>query len=332
MSTQKEQNWQSALQNTVTSLEELCAIIPAARAQASEWAKDSFALKVGRRYLAKIDPNDPNDPLLLQILPQKTEEKTVAGFVADPLNEHQYNPLPGLIHKYRTRVLITLTGTCAIHCRYCFRRHFAYDENRPGTPGLERIYDYLRQHPEINEVILSGGDPLLVSDALLQKVTRELALIPNIQRLRIHTRLLSTLPERITPELIQALCQTRLKIILVSHCNHPRELDDTVAKHCRKLIENGVTLLNQSVFLAGVNDDAQILVALSEALFQCQILPYYLHSLDPVAGSAHFALSFSRQKEIYAAMQKQLPGFLLPRWVKEVPGAEHKMIVGCEGG
>ncbi len=325
MTTKQILSWQQALQQCVSSLDELADLIPAARDLICKNAHSAFPFKVGRRYLAKIDPNDASDPLLLQILPQAIEMKENAAFSADPLQEQHYNPLPGLIHKYAHRVLITVVGSCAIHCRYCFRRHFAYEDNRPGTKGLEAIYDYLRLHPEVNEVILSGGDPLLASDALLYAITQHLSEIPHIQRVRIHTRLITTIPERVTPALIDALTHTRLRSIIVTHCNHPRELDEDIALACNTLVQHNISLLNQSVFLAGVNDCAKTLVALSEALFSCHILPYYLHSLDPVLGSAHFDLSLKKQRALYRTMQKELPGFLVPKWVKEIPGEKHKI-------
>jgi L-lysine 2,3-aminomutase len=321
-------SWQEALQQCITSLEELVLLIPAASEHISTAAHSAFPFKASRRYLAKIDPQNAFDPLLLQILPLAIEMQGNNNFSSDPLEEHRYNPLPGLMHKYTSRVLITLVGSCAIHCRYCFRRHFAYEDNRPGTQGLAAIYNYIRAHPKINEVILSGGDPLLANDALLKSVIQSLSEIPHLKRVRIHTRLITTIPERVTPELIYALTHTRLQSILITHCNHPRELDDDIATACNTLVQNKIMVLNQSVFLAGVNDDAQTLIALSEALFACHILPYYLHSLDPVAGSAHFEISLEKRRALYKTMQEQLPGFLVPKWVKEIPGEKHKIMMG----
>lgn len=324
-----ELTWQQALQQCISRFDELLTLIPAAAEHLSAEADASFPLKVGRRYLAKIDPHNAADPLLLQILPHALELQSPPEFSRDPLKEQHYNPLPGLIHKYANRILITLVGSCAINCRYCFRRHFAYKDNRPGTQGLAAIYDYLRAHPHVNEVILSGGDPLLASDDSLAAVIQALSNIAHIKRVRIHTRFITTIPERVTPELITALTHTRLKSIIVTHCNHPRELDEDIAAACAQLTRHHVTLLNQSVFLAGVNDDAATLIDLSEKLFACHILPYYLHSLDAVAGSAHFDLPLEKQRRIYTAMQEQLPGFLVPKWVKEVPGEKHKTRACC---
>lgn len=316
--------WQQILQQCVTSLDELVSLIPVAKKLLSNEAQNSFPFKATRRYLAKINPQDTRDPLLLQILPQAIEMEPNSAFSVDPLQEYCYNPLPGLIHKYPKRVLITLVGSCAIHCRYCFRRHFPYEDNRPGKYGLEAIYDYIREHKEINEVILSGGDPLLANDLLLHTLIQTLSEIPHIQRVRIHTRLITLIPERVTPEFITALTHTRLKSIIVTHCNHPRELDEDIAAACLTLTQNNITVLNQSVFLAGVNDHTETLIALSEALFAAHILPYYLHSLDLVTGSAHFEVSLEKQRALYGVMQEQLPGFLVPKWVKEVPGEKHK--------
>ena len=326
MITKKEQHWQRIVQNSVTDANDLCRLIPAAKPYFADNANQAFPLKVTRRYLAKINPQDACDPLLLQILPLAKELHTHPDFTTNPLQENDYNPLPGLIHKYATRVLITLVGSCVIHCRYCFRRHFAYEDNRPGSDGLQAIYDYIRQHPHINEVILSGGEPLLANDTILNNILLSLSDIPHVTRLRIHTRMITTIPERITDDLINSLTATRLKVIVVTHCNHANELDEDIGAACAKLLENKITVLNQSVFLAGVNDDATILTHLSEALFKHHILPYYLHSLDLVAGSAHFALSLEKQKAIYNALQQSLPGFLVPRWVRELPGEKCKTL------
>lgn len=327
MNIKTKPTWQQALQQCVTRFDELVKLIPAARQHFCTQAETSFPLKVSRRYLAKMNPQDANDPLLLQILPQAIEMQPHPAFNTDPVEEQRFNPLPGLMHKYANRVLITLVGSCAINCRYCFRRHFAYEDNRPGSQGLAAIYDYIRRRPHVNEVILSGGDPLLASDDLLSSIMDSLSDIGHLKRVRIHTRFIPAIPERITPGLITALTHTRLKAIITTHCNHPRELDEDIATACEQLTKNNITVLNQSVFLAGVNDDAATLIALSERLLDCHILPYYLHSLDPIAGSAHFDLSLEKQRAIYTIMQEQLPGFLVPKWIKEVPGEKHKTIM-----
>ena len=250
----------------------------------------------------------------------------VEGFSTDPLAEMSTNPLKGLIHKYHGRVLITLSGACAVNCRYCFRRHFPYQDNNPGRSGWRDICDYIAQDESITEVILSGGDPLIVPDLVLADLLQQLDAIPHLHTLRFHTRIPVVLPERVNERFIEVLAQTRLKKVVVLHCNHAQELDETVHQACIALRKIDCHLLNQAVLLSGVNDDAQILADLSNQLFAFGVLPYYLHLLDKISGAAHFDLSMDKARIIYQQLQKLLPGYLVPRLVREEAGKESKTL------
>ena len=274
-----------------------------------------------------MQPGDRFDPLLMQVLAVGDELEAIDGFVADPLAENLTNPLQGLIHKYRCRVLLTVTGACAVNCRYCFRRHFPYQDNNPGRNGWQPVLDYISTDTCIHEVILSGGDPLLASDNVLSELFAQLAEIPHLRTLRIHTRIPVVLPERITEAFINLLATTRLHTVVVLHSNHPQELDNDVLNACAALRKVGCHLLNQSVLLAGVNDNAKTLAALSERLFACGVLPYYLHLLDKVQGAAHFDVSLDDAVVIFRELQALLPGYLVPRLAREEAGKKNKTLI-----
>lgn len=324
----KESAWQEALKSCAIDLETLAQrlhIDPQAMAALVPDVKLDFPLRVPPRYLDKIKKSDLHDPLLLQILPLRAEFDSVPGFSPDPLQEARFNPVPGLIHKYRSRALVTPTGACAIHCRYCFRRHFPYHDNNPGKKQWAAILDYLASETEICEIILSGGDPLMLKDRLLETFIQALAEIPHIQYLRIHSRLLSTIPERVTAGLIRCLTLTRLKCVIVLHVNHPNEIDDALKQALHPLLQANVTLFNQSVLLKQINDCSDTLAQLQKKLFSCGVLPYYLHILDRVSGSAHFEVDITRAKTIMIELMSKLPGYLVPKLVQEIPGAPAKM-------
>lgn len=286
---------------------------PALRANAH------FPLRLTESYLSRIRPGDPQDPLLLQVLPLGAELHTPSGYTQDPLEERHFNPVPGLVHKYRSRVLLIAATQCAINCRYCFRRHFPYDDHQLSRPEWQQALDYVRRTPEVNEVILSGGDPLSLSDKQLAWLTQQVAGIQHIKRLRIHTRYPIILPSRMTPELVAAIRHPRLNTILVMHCNHPQELDQEVSEGLQTLREGGVQLLNQAVLLKNINDNSRILATLSENLFDAGVLPYYLHLLDKVQGAAHFEVAETDAKTLYGELLTLLPGYLVPRLVRETP-------------
>jgi len=314
-------SWQLEYADIITDVAELLDLLSlkAADLETCPQAARQFPLRVPRSFAARMTPGDPADPLLRQVLAVPQELQDSPGFTSDPLAEAEATPLPGILQKYAGRALLMVTGACAVHCRYCFRRHYPYSDSVLTGPRLELALAWLASHPEISEVILSGGDPLSVSDHKLSGLIAHLMQIPHLRRLRIHSRLPVVLPSRITAELVNTLAACRVPTTLVIHVNHPRELRDMGAglEHLRRA---GVHCLNQSVLLAGVNDSAQILVALSEALFEHGVLPYYLHCLDPVAGSGHFAVEEAHMASIYRDMRARLPGYLLPRLVRELPG------------
>lgn len=317
-----DQRWQQLLSGSITSPDALLrrlGLDPAQWFRGAELGHQLFAIRVPEPYARRMEPGNPQDPLLRQVLPTTDEGKTSPGYATDPLAEADSVATTGLIRKYRSRALLMVTGQCAINCRYCFRRHFPYDEHRLTPDDRSRILSFLADDPDINEVILSGGDPLVASDRLLSFWASSIADIPHVRRLRIHTRLPVVIPQRVTAGLLQVLSESRLQCVMVLHINHPNELDEQVQAAMERLRNAGVTLLNQAVILRGVNDSADTLAALSERLFECHILPYYLHAFDPVAGAHHFAVSDDRARGIVRELLARLPGFLVPRLVREVP-------------
>ncbi|KZX77679.1 hypothetical protein A3715_00710 [Oleiphilus sp. HI0009] len=322
-----DKDWQSIYsQSTLTVGDLLTQLGLDAHPLATQQTLD-FPLRAPQPYLDKIKPNSPNDPLLLQVLPQTREFEQVDGFTAEPLLEQDYSPVPGLIHKYQSRVLLVLTQACAIHCRYCFRRNFPYSEHQQSRKQWDKALAYILENKQINEVILSGGDPLSLPDKYLSDLLHRIDSIAHIKRIRIHTRMLPSLPQRISDPFIEILKTLNSNIVFVAHCNHENELGDDTAIAFRKLKAVGVTLLNQSVLLKDINDNAGILQNLSEKLFDQGVLPYYLFTLDKVDGAAHFDLSREKAKEIYKQLSSLLPGFLLPKLAEECPGETSKSIL-----
>ncbi len=321
--------WQKALIEAVTNPKELLQLLEldSNLLTQAECAHKLFPLKVPRGYVTRMEKGNRRDPLLLQVLPVDLEEREVEGYSKDPLAEKQFNPIPGLLHKYKSRVLLTMTGACGIHCRFCFRRHFPYADNNPGNSGWIEVMDYIAKDSSIHEVILSGGDPLTMSDHLLSDFTEKLNNIPHLKRLRIHTRMPVILPERVCDELITWIKKLRLKTIIVVHCNHPNEINADVSIALAKLSQSGVTLLNQGVLLKDVNDNVETLRKLSENLFAEGVLPYYLHVLDKVQGAAHFDIDHTRAIELHNELSAQLSGYLVPKLVTEKPGAAGKINV-----
>jgi len=286
-------------------------------------AKQLFPMRVPQPFIACMEPGNPEDPLLLQVLPSAAEFVQKDGFVTDPLEE-QTSDLPGLLHKYKSRVLVIFRGGCAVNCRYCFRRHFPYDAHAFGAKQQQQALTYIAENPDLNEVILSGGDPLMAKDEHLLAFVAACAKIPHIKRLRIHSRLPVVIPSRLQTELAAQLVATGLQIILVIHANHAHEISPALQAGLERWHHAGVRLLNQSVLLAKVNDNVGTLAALSEALFAAHTLPYYLHLLDPVAGASHFAVSDADAIEIMHQLRAELPGFLVPKLVREIAGEPSK--------
>ncbi|MDQ9832208.1 EF-P beta-lysylation protein EpmB [Acinetobacter soli] len=323
----QEQNWQSQLSDLITDPFELLdqlEICSDALLSGAILASKSFKLRVPRAFVGKMRKGDPLNPLLLQVLPHHLELEEHPEFVTDPLGEEAANQLPGVLHKYQSRFLLTLTGACAVHCRYCFRRHFPYQENLPKQDDWPQIKAYIEQNPHINEVILSGGDPLTLSNRKLKLWIERLESLQQVKILRIHSRVPVVIPQRLDTELLEILKSTRLRIIMVIHANHAAELDDQTCAYLEKLSQHGITALNQAVLLKGVNDDAQTLIELSQRLFDARVMPYYLHVLDKVKGAQHFDLSGSKIDEIYHDILAGLPGYLVPKLVREIAGEKNK--------
>lgn len=318
--------WQALWREAITDPHELLALLGLSdRAAELLPASDTgFAMRVPRGFVARMRRGDRHDPLLRQVLPLAAELAEAAGFTHDAVGDLAARVGHGVLHKYRGRALLIATGSCAVNCRYCFRRHFPYADETAAANRWRDAVDAIAADPSIAEVILSGGDPLSLSTPKLAELTDALAAIPHVRRLRIHTRLPVVLPERVDAELTDWLAGLPFQRVVVLHANHANELDETVARACATLREAGATLLNQSVLLAGVNDRADALQALSERLFECQVLPYYLHQLDRVAGTAHFEVGDDPARALLAEIAAALPGFLVPRLVREIPGATAK--------
>jgi len=318
--------WQSALAHAIRDPAELLAAVGLGREwlPAAQAAARLFPLRVPRGFVARMRPRDPHDPLLRQVLPLAEECVAVEGFADDPVGDHAAMVAPGVLHKYEGRVLLTVTGACAVHCRYCFRRHFPYAEANPAADQWRGALDYIAADHSISEVILSGGDPLTLSDRRLAGLARELAAMPHLRRLRLHTRLPIVLPERVDDQLLEWLGAAGLKTVVVVHANHANEIDASVQAAFARLKRAGVELLNQSVLLRGVNDNVDALAALSETLFEAGVQPYYLHQLDKVRGAAHFEVPEETARRLIVALQRRLPGYLVPRLVREIAGAPGK--------
>lgn len=281
-------------------------------------------MRVPHEFIARMRPEDPHDPLLLQVIPLDIETTKVSGYSDDPLAESRFGVARGLLSKYATRKLLITTGACGVHCRYCFRRHFPYSSSNPRRDNWESTIDTLRRDRTCQEIILSGGDPLTLSDYHLAQLLDRLETVAHLKRLRIHTRLPVVLPSRVDERLLDWVANTRLKAIVVLHINHPNEIDGALAAACQKLRGAGATLLNQSVLLRNINDTVPILAKLSEQLFDIGVLPYYLHVLDPVAGAAHFDVPDQVARTLVRNLRFLISGYLVPRLVREVPGESSK--------
>lgn len=325
-------SWQRQLAEAIRDRSALLAALDLAddlpRAEA-EAAAAQFPVLVPRAFLGRMRRGDRHDPLLRQVLADAAEmAPQPAGFSADPLAEGACQPVPGLLRKYRGRALLTTTGACAVHCRYCFRRHFPYADLPRGRRWWQPALEALAADPDCHEVLLSGGDPLVLPDRQLDELLADFGGLPQVKRLRIHTRLPIVIPDRVTEGLCAALDRSPVPVVVVLHANHPAELDAAVGRAATRLRDAAHSLLNQAVLLVGVNDDATVQIALSEALFGIGVLPYYLHVLDPVVGAAHFRLPDARIHAIFDTMHAELPGYLLPRLVREEAGAVGKSLLG----
>lgn len=319
--------WQQSLADAVRTPRELVGRLglPEEAADRAINAHGDFPLLVPDSFLQRMEPGNLLDPLLRQVLPVIEEAITAPGFVNDALEEAQFRKAPGLLHKYEGRALLVLTGACAIHCRYCFRRHYPYSQEPKRLDDWEPAFAAIEQDSSIHEILLSGGDPLMLTDERLLAVVRRLEQIPHLRRLRLHTRLPIVLPNRVTLELIDLLTSTRLTPVIVVHANHPNELITDCALSLRQLTQTGLMVLNQAVLLRGINDSIEVLQELSERLIDLGIKPYYLHQLDRVAGTSHFEVPEATGLALVAELRKRLPGYAVPQYVREVPGEAFKV-------
>lgn len=323
--------WQQELAAAISDPAELLrrlqldpALLVDAQDAAASRAAQGFPLRVPESYVRRMRPGDPRDPLLLQVLPLGRETRVVPGFGGDPLGEAAARRAPSLLQKYAGRALLVTTGACAVHCRYCFRRDYDYG----ADASLDGAVAAIAADPSLEEVILSGGDPLVLNDRRLDALLRQLHAIPHVRRLRLHTRTPIVLPARVDASLLDVLAgharDAPTRLVVVVHANHAAELDAATAAALRSLAGTGAVLLNQSVLLRDVNDDVASLRALSLALFAAGVMPYYLHRLDPVAGVAHFDVGETRARELMHGLLASLPGYLVPRLVREEAGAPSK--------
>ncbi|MBT5387869.1 MAG: EF-P beta-lysylation protein EpmB [Porticoccaceae bacterium] len=326
---QIQANWQAELSQSFTSIDRLLDYLNLDPNQLniSPAAISEFPLRVPRSFAQRMEPGNPLDPLLAQVLPVAAEMQSMPGYSLDPLHEADHNPAPGIVHKYSNRLLLIVSPSCAINCRYCFRRHFPYQENRQSKQQWRQAIDYIAKAKEINEVIFSGGDPLAANDNFLGWLCEQIAAIPHIKRLRIHTRLPVVIPSRIDEGFLRWASSTRLKPLVVLHINHGNEINLQVTEAVQRMTNLGIRVMNQTVLLKGVNDNAETLAQLSEKLFDIGAMPYYLHLLDQVQGASHFDIPQHFAQNIYADLQTRLPGFLVPRLVREVAGEKSKTLI-----
>jgi EF-P beta-lysylation protein EpmB len=322
-------NWQLEYKNSITTVEQLCERLNLNVSQlpVSIRAQQQFKLRAPQSYVRRMQQSAPSDPLLLQVLPSTYEDHHVEGYSTDPVGDLHSIKSPGLLQKYNARALLLVTSRCAIHCRYCFRRHFPYSTQNPRHDSWAQAIQEIQQDNSIIEVILSGGDPLVLDDSELVKLITKLESIEHVKRLRIHTRLPVVIPNRICKELLNWINNTRLKIVMVLHINHAQEINTDLQQKLKLLTNNNCTLLNQSVLLRNINDHATTLIELSEALFNAGILPYYLHLLDKVAGAAHFDVTEKHACNLMREISKHLPGYLVPKLVKEIPTENAKTLM-----
>jgi len=324
-----EPSWRGEVRDAVRDAGELCRRLqlPEDLAGSAAAAAGQFPVFVPPSYLSRIQLGNPQDPLLKQVLPVSEETAQVEGYVADPVGDAAAALQPGVLQKYAGRALLIATGACAVHCRYCFRRHFPYDEAPHGAVEWESALDSIAADSSIQEVILSGGDPLMLVDGQLAGLVERIAAIPHVDRLRVHTRLPVMIPSRVTDELFAWLTGTRLTPVMVIHANHAQELDDQVASSLQRLQQAGAMLLNQAVLLRGVNDSTDTQAELCQRLIELRVVPYYLHQLDRVAGAAHFEVPVEAGRQIVKELRARLPGYAVPRYVQEIPGELNKVVL-----
>lgn len=329
----KSRHWQAELARGFHNPAELLSVLGLTAASCGLAADTSneFPLRVPRGFVARMRHGDPRDPLLLQVLPVQQEALPAPGFISDPVGDLLSARTPGLLQKYAGRALLITTGACAIHCRYCFRREFPYAGHSAAAGHLAPALEEIAADHSLTEVLLSGGDPLVLSESRLEFLLHAIDAMPHVERIRIHSRVPVVLPERVDKRLLDLLGRLRAAVVIVIHANHAREIDAPVTAALKNLSAVAGPVLNQSVLLRGVNDSAETLVALSQALFSARVLPYYLHQLDPVSGTSHFAVSDDEARQLVTEIMKTLPGYLVPKLVREIAGNSSKTLLGPFG-
>ena len=314
--------WQRQWRDAVRDPRELLAMLGlhALAGRISDAAAAQFPMRVPRAFVARMQPGDPGDPLLRQVLPLDDEERLVPGFSFDAVGDGPARTAHGVLQKYRGRALLVATGSCAVHCRYCFRRHFDYAADTAAAGGWAGAIARIAEDPGIEEVLLSGGDPLSLATPKLAELTDALTAIPHVRRLRLHTRLPIVLPDRVDDALVAWIASLPWPVTIVLHANHAREFDASVDAALARLRGAGAMLLNQAVLLRCVNDSLDALADLSERGHAAGVLPYYLHQLDRVQGAAHFEVDDATALALHRALGARLSGYLVPRLVRELPG------------
>lgn len=320
--------WQRALQGAIRDVDELLAELKLCRTDVPHLdAHSSFPLLVPREFVARMQVGNPRDPLLLQVLPVAQEREQPAGFVDDPVGDRDVQTASGMLQKYPGRVLLIASGMCAVHCRYCFRRHYPYDASPKSQAAWSEAFDGIARDASIEEVILSGGDPLSLGNGRLSQWMDQLESIPHVLRLRWHTRFPVVLPSRIDDALCERIERSRLSMWMVLHINHPREIDSALRAAIGRLKRCGVSMLNQAVLLRGINDSLEVQRALCRDLVNAGVQPYYLHQLDPVVGAAHFQCDPQLGETLVRALREELSGYAVPRFVQEIPGRQSKTLL-----
>lgn len=318
--------WQGILRSSVRSVNELQHLLELQDEQIDWVENPEFPLHVPRTFIERMEKRNPHDPLLLQVAPSREELSSAEGYIADPLKEREFTLSGGVVKKYANRALVITTQACPVHCRYCFRRHFDYSSNQ--IADFQSTLETLANDPSIFEVIMSGGDPMTISNAKLNAFVQQLEDLNHITILRIHTRFPVMIPQRITPALVEILSRTRLKVVVVVHINHPNEIDDSVQQAIQLLRRAQIEVFNQSVLLKGINDSVETLSRLMRSVFEIGVVPYYLHLFDPIAGAHHYDVRHTTASALWKKLQAQLPGYLVPRLVREIPHEPSKTIGG----
>ena len=314
--------WRKIQRENFTSLEKLCTYLELNSDQISQLTESKkFPLNLPSRLAAKIEKGTLNDPLFKQFVPLHEENHSSDDFVKDPVGDCNASQSAKYLKKYAGRVLLMPTGACAMHCRYCFRQNYSY---APYQSGLSQELAWIDQDPSIKEVILSGGDPLSLTNDSLQEILHSICAISHVERIRFHTRFPIGIPERIDKTFLALLEACSKQVWFIIHCNHPRELDLDVLASLKKIQKLGIPVLNQSVLLKGVNDCVDTLQALCEKLAANGIFPYYLHQLDRVERAAHFEVSQTQGRQLIQELNKRLSGYAVPKYVQEIPGEPSK--------